>query len=204
MSSMTNSPIVAVESQTSRVPAFQSHETRDFIRKNGLPQSRAMMAYKNPFTSPPKSASVQTACGCPHVLVADDDMFQHFYYQKLFEGGSFSSQCGDLKFQLCLSGEELLDKYSQIKNCGCSKLKLVITDYYMGNGKLSGVDTSIKIRRAGYRGALLLRTSESADHLKMKHTNMEKLFEEKVIDQLVSKFDLTQSKEQIQRSLENK
>jgi len=125
-------------------------------------------------------------------LVADDDAFQHLYYSSLFRKNAFegSSTAGEkqkwsVDFSFC--GEQLLEKYVERSECECRQLKLIIVDYQMGEGKLNGIEVCGKLRRMGYKGPLVLRTSESEEFLREKHPEMEG--EEGVITMLVSKND---------------
>jgi len=141
-------------------------------------------------------------CNCPHILVADDDGFQHLYYQSLFQksldfDGIYISR-ENLRLHLCFSGEELIKKFTEIKECGCSELLLIITDYQMGLDKLDGVKTSTYLREAGYIGPLILRTSESQEYLKEQHDDFGKLIEMKIISDVLDKSDIQNGKETIQ------
>ncbi len=146
-------------------------------------------------------------CSCPHILIADDDSFQHLYYQSLFQKsldfeGIFVSR-ENLRVQLFFSGEELLQSFQRIQKCGCKELVMIITDYQMGSGKLNGVDTCTQLRSAGYKGTLFLRTSESLKDLKYSHPNFSQLFETNIINALIEKGNLQDGKEIIQSYLKN-
>ena len=122
-------------------------------------------------------------CSCPQVMVADDDAFQHLYYRGFFTKMSYFI---DLSF----SGEELLEKYAKIKNgCQGCQLKLVIVDYQMGDNKMNGVEVCKKLREIGYKGALVLRTSETEECLKKNHRDFDSLINQRIITTLVSKSD---------------
>jgi len=141
-------------------------------------------------------------CSCPHILIADDDSFQHLYYQSLFQKsldfeGIFVSR-ENLRVQLFYSGEELLENYNEIQKCGCNELMMVITDYQMGERKMNGVDTCSKLRNVGYKATLLLRTSESFDDLQKNHSNFQLLIQTNVIDALLEKSNIKGGKEIIQ------
>jgi len=144
-------------------------------------------------------------CSCPNVLVADDDSFQHMYYKIFFErtlnfdGLSINKET--FKLHLSFSGEEMLAKLAQIKACGCKSLKLVISDYFMGNNNLNGVATCLKVRENGYTGPVLLRTSETQEHLNTQHENFSELLEEEVINQVLSKTEVNHGKEVIRNIL---
>jgi len=95
----------------------------------------------------------------------------------------------DLCLRTCFSGEELLDKLTRVVECGCKSTKLVIIDYQMGDEKLNGVETCIKVRKDGYKGHVLLRTSETEDSLKKNHKDFEQLLQDNIINVLVNKSD---------------
>jgi len=145
-------------------------------------------------------------CTCSHVSIADDDEFQHFYYQSLFQKSldlsSIFPDKNDLRLKSCYSGEDLVKNISQMVTCGCKTLRLVITDYNMGHNKLNGVQTAKKLREVGYKGIILLRTSEKRSYLLGQHGDFEKMIEEKVIDVLIDKGDLKKGKEVIQCCME--
>ena len=136
-------------------------------------------------------------CRCPQVLIADDDFFQHFYYQNLF-CALFGSQEKTI-IRLCFSGEELLDKLAKISSCGCNKLKLLIVDYNMGNKKLDGVKTCVQARRLGYKNSIVLRTSETKDYLKARHEDFNLLTQNNTIDEYINKEDMHYLKEILRR-----
>jgi len=144
-------------------------------------------------------------CSCPHILIADDDSFQHLYYQSLFQKsldfeGIFVSR-ENLRVQLFFSGEELLESFKKIQECGCTQLVMIITDYQMGSGKLNGVDTCTRLRNTGYQGTLFLRTSESLNDLQQNHPNFSHLLETNIINALLEKGNLKDGKEIIQSCL---
>jgi len=153
------------------------------------------------------NSSSSHSCDCPNVLVADDDSFQHMYYRIFFErtlnfdGLSVSKEA--FKLHLSFSGEELLAKLAQIKECGCKSLKLIISDYFMGNANINGVATCLKVREVGFTGPILLRTSETQEYLKTQHKNLSEILEEEVINQVISKTEVNHGKEVIRNILMN-
>jgi len=161
----------------------------------------------NKFPSFPllSTTSTTNSCKCPQVLIADDDTFQHLYYnilfQKSFNSKDLSPELKPLKVQLCFSGEELLECHIEVRKCGCKRLILMIIDYQMGKGKLNGIDTSFAVRKSGYNGFVLLRTSETQESLKFLHGNFDEILEDKIISAFVVKTDLRQGKEIIQSAL---
>jgi len=131
--------------------------------------------------------------------VANDDTFQHVYYRLFFEKLHLAKET--FKLDLSFSREELLAKLAQIKDCGCKSLKLIISDYRMGNTNIDSVITCLRARETGYNESILLRTSVAQEYLKSQHENLEELLEEEVINQVVSKTEVHQSKDVIQNIL---
>jgi len=164
-----------------------------------------VFATNNNNTQKVNACSSGSSCSCPNVLVADDDSFQHMYYRVFFErtlnfeGLAINKET--FKLHLSFSGEEMLTKLEQIKACGCKSLKLIISDYYMGNANINGIATCLKVRESGYTGSVLLRTSETQEHLKTQHENFVELLEEQVINQIVSKTEVNHGKEVIRNAL---
>jgi len=83
----------------------------------------------------------------------------------------------------------LLEKLNKVVECGCGATKLVVIDYQMGEKKMNGVETSVKVRKDGFKGYVLLRTSESEENLKKNHEDFGQLLKENVINVLVNKND---------------
>lgn len=174
MNGIEGSPMVASESFSSRIPVFaKAGKSKTLSKmaspKKGIPSPHIRIRHldliKPSLNKYLKSSAFSGgSCKCCHVLVADDDTFQHFFYQNLFQKSMDFEQIdikqAEFRADLCLSGEELIDKYHLMKNCGCRKLRMVITDYYMGEKKFTGYETAKTIREAGFEGPLLLRTSE--------------------------------------------
>jgi len=183
--------LVDTEPQASKIRVFPTNEAHRLNRIPSLSQFG--------------STSPQRSCKCPQVLIADDDSFQHFYYhtlfQKSFNSKDLSPEMEHLRLQLCYSGEELLECLNEIQKCGCNTVMLVIIDYYMGKENLNGIETSIAVRKIGYDGFLLLRTSETQESLKGLHENIDDLFTQKTISALVVKSDINKGKEIIQNAL---
>lgn len=182
-------------------PRLQTRNTLDNPEINSLSiHSTLFKSFENQTTHKADS------CNCPHVLVADDDAFQHLYYQSLFQksldfDGIYISR-EELRVHLCFSGEELIKKFLEIKECSCNGLLLIITDYQMGPEKLDGVKTSIHLRDVGYVGPLILRTSETQKYLEKQHDDFCKLMELKVINDVLDKSDIQSGKETIQTFLQ--
>ena len=186
MPSIQTSHIIASEPRISRVPVSNTHNSNDL----------SLLTC---------SMSFDCDCSCPNVLIADDDSFQHLYYQSLFTRSLDFDQTSflkhDFRFQLCFSGEEMLQALAKTRHCGCGKLSLVITDYSMGSDKLNGVQTILNIRQAGYKGNVVLRTSETQEYLKTRHVNFEGLIKNGTISTMLDKDNMSMSKKMIQKYL---
>jgi len=204
------SPIVGKESPVSEVPIF-SYE------KNGTTNSQNFFTFSVP---PKKSYSTSRFAQyalknnvievipeqvCPHVLIADDDSFQHLYYQNFFQRSvdfdEMNINKDEFRIDLSYSGEELVEKFQALKGNGLEDSVLVIIDYNMGEDKLNGVNTAVKLREHGYSGHLVLRTSETKEYLIEQHEDFEQLLEEKKIDIFLEKNDLKGVKEIVQTYL---
>ena len=200
----TNFSAVAIEPRVSLIPTFYTNEPRGLTEfaslskcKRSKPNSKTFSAFPNNNLSQKsfnKTMPIKSACDCPNVIVADDDPFQHFYYQVLLQKVLKSEEeCNKperLSMHLCFSGEELIEKMDKGAKCGCDMIRLISIDYQMGAKKLNGVDTSVLVRKDGYKGHLLLRTSETEDSLKRIHKDFDQLLKEKRI-MLVNKNDPT-------------
>jgi len=209
-----DSLIVANEPRISFVPFFHTNESKALTWLAGISRHHRFMPnldtlgklgaiklFRKETTS--TTAPTKGNCLCAHILVADDDAFQHLYYQGALknalksEGISLGSQ--EICLHTCFSGEELIEKLNIMIKCGCSTTKLVIIDYHMGEKKLNGVETAEQVRKDGYKGLLLLRTGETEASLKENHDDFEKLLQEKTIDALVHKADASFGKKFIHR-----
>jgi len=152
---------------------------------DSTPLIKNLLTVRRSLTSPLPSK------GCSHVLVADDDAFEHLYLRTLFIKISCLSELNHRKLtiDMSLTGEELLEKYAKIKDCECQKLKLAIIDYQMGDRKMNGVEVCLKLRDLGYKGSIILRTSETEECLRKNHKDFDCLIKERIITALVSKCD---------------
>ena len=204
---------IAAEPKITVVPVFNFNNSQKLISTRSsssqsiLPQvhlhaqKRTQPVHDSPLAS-------KASCSCPHVLIADDDAFQHLYYQSLLtrsvniEATLFTKRA--FKFEVCFSGEELLEKLRQTRHCGCDRPALIIVDYNMGGDKLNGVQTAIKIRESGYKGPIVLRTSETQEHLRTRHMNFEQMLKDGRINMLMDKKNISESKEAIQKYLTQK
>jgi len=206
----TTLPLVATEPRVSLVPIFYANESKALteLALTSNPQcSNSNLKTFSTFThldlpqndTKSKSMPAKLRCKCPKVIVADDDAFQHLYYKILFQKVEIGSQSEYPCFDTCFSGEELLEKLNKAQKCGCETTRLVIIDYQMGEKKLNGVETCIQVRENGYKGHILLRTSESKDSLKTIHKDFEQLFKENIINVLVDKSDASFGESFIQK-----
>jgi len=206
------SPMIASESLVSRVPIFGKSDSspsrlEHFLKKGTLTEEskfKQLEMNKNPFVKYLKAPSLgPSICQCSQILIADDDPFQHLYYQNLFEK-SQDTESSDFKRQgssveLFSSGEELIKRFSSMKLCACNKLRVIITDYQMGDNKLNGAETAKKLREMGYKGPLLMRTSEKLDELAEFHPYLPT-----IVNCLIEKSDIKQGKETILKYLKQK
>ena len=144
-----------------------------------------------------------SSCSCPHVLIADDDRFQHFCYHNLFQKSLEYNDPVDekegLHIKLFFYGEELIRRVFDLVACGCNKLMLVIIDYSMGSSNLNGIETAFRLRKAKYTGCIILRTSENEEYLKAKHNNYHSFFETNIISEMMSKNNMNPIKDIIRQ-----
>lgn len=149
--------------------------------------------------SPKTETIISCSCQCPHVLIADDDPFQEFYYQNLFlksmEFNGIAIEKEDFRIEICRSGEELLEKYQKINSCTCDSTMLIITDFNMGNDKLNGIETVLALRKRDYKGLIALRTSETEEDLCAWHPEFASLLENDVINCFLDKADYKKTRE---------
>jgi len=207
-----NSPIVASEPTISRIPSFPKSDlgnTRPLFHTENLPRIKRLdsrtissLLEKSALTkSSSNPESLAGVCTCPHVLIADDDEFQHTYYKILFhqslnyDGLPITKE--NIRVQLSFSGESLLDHYKGVAKCQCNNLMVVIVDYHMGDNKLNGVQVCKELRNLGFEGPLLLRTTESENFLLEKHKDFLELIGNKTINALLKKSDSKLGKEAI-------
>jgi len=213
MSFESNNSSQEVEPTVSAVPLFQYKklqfknfpsasfsEIQDTLPKEDNP------SFDNTLCKKSLSAPLLSKNTCPytHILVADDDSFQHLYYKILFTSKSpiptkLFNITKKYKVSLHFSGEELLERYSRVCQClgTCSGVKLIIVDYQMGQDKLNGVEVCKILRERGYKGRLILRTSESKEYLEKKHEDFGVMIRDGTIDALVSKEFIEEGKKTI-------
>ena len=147
---------------------------------------------------------IPAVCTCPHIFLADDDPFQGFYYETLFQKSldfeGLAIEKKDFGFDLFKSGEELLTRYQSTKICRCTSRRLmIIVDYNMGKGKMNGIETALKLREIGFAGIIILRTSETDEYLKENHKDLERILERKAVNEILGKNNHNETKERIQR-----
>ncbi len=194
----TPSPLIANEPRRLQIPTFTFHLSRltsseQEIKPIKIPQSRAssMENLKTPL------------CTCPLILISDDDKFEEIYYKALFKNLSdfIKSEAQKQNLSIAKSGEELLKKYNEQKDCHCKTTKLVITDYDMGVDGLNGVETALKLRSSGFTGPILLRTSETREKLCRNHPHFERLLQNKTINCVLEKKCPSQTAKQVVQNL---
>ena len=144
-------------------------------------------------------------CDCPHVLICDDDPFQAFYYQNLFQHSidysTLKVEKKNFRFKVYTCGEDLLDAYKEVDRCGCGSVTLIITDFSMGKDKLDGIETVRALRRIRYEEFILLRTSETPEDLTRRHKDFKALLEIKTINAYIPKDSLKVTKEVVEECL---
>jgi len=210
------SPVVGKESPIAGVPtfSFQDHSC-SFVHplfsfgpaKKVHPASKFAPQSLNRYAESEIELVCEPSC-CPHIIIADDDPFQHFYYQSFFQKtvdlDGFNITKEDLKIELCQSGEELIERCEKVAKCDCGSLVLVITDYNMGIDKINGVETAINVRKVGYNGSVILRTSETKEYLKEKHQDFDDLLIDETVDAYVEKEDLKKVKDIVKECMARK
>ena len=213
MNTPNSSRSTAAEPQITMVPVFSFNNSqrltatvpslsRPMLPQEDLHRQKYSQSIQN------SSLASKTSCNCPHVLVADDDAFQHLYYQSLFtrsinlEDTLFTKHA--FRFEMFFCGEQLLETLERTQHCGCDRPALIIVDYNMGSDKLNGVQTALKIRESGYKGPIVLRTSETQEYLRTRHMNFEQILKDGRINKLMDKDNISESKEAIQKYLTQK
>jgi len=184
-------PSVSPESHTHRIPIFQMNASLLGLSDSSIDNtSKDQEITKNE---------------CPHVLIADDDPFQQFFYSQFFEKliglDNPTISKSDFQFKMFASGEDLLEKYQKLNFTEGNCPLLIITDYDMGENKLNGVETALLLRRQGYEGAIIIRTSEKRQDLEKTHSDLESLLSTKKINCLLDKNYNTKTKEVIKSFL---
>lgn len=201
------SPQVSHESPIFTMPVFSKNESLlgiGKLRRNYT--SPSLIKGTRKFISASKTGKLLPSCGCPHVLIADDDPFQEFYYEVLFQKSlklkGLVSEKEKLNFDLYRSGESLLEKYLKVKCCDCDTHMMIIIDFNMGNEKLNGIETALSLRKHGYKGIIILRTSEEFSDLCKWYPNLPSLLENKAIDCVLEKNNHITTKKTVQDLLE--
>jgi len=195
----STSPQVPSESITNRLPAIQAK--RSAFDKFCFSYSLGYLneESKPEFTTFSFGERGEKSCNCPHVLLADDDPFQAFYFESLFQKSldfeGLSVDKKDFRFEAQKSGEELIDRYKKIISCCGQKPLLIVTDYNMGLHKLNGIETCLKIRKCGYKGPLILRTSETQEVLGKLQPDFKEMLKNKTINFFIEKSSHAKTKE---------
>ena len=102
------------------------------------------------------------------------------------------------RVEVCSSGEELLKKYQTIKACDYDCSFFIIVDYSMGKDNLDGVETVLALRKNGYKGTIVMRTSDKKEDLILKHPEFDRYLQTNVISYLLDKSDHTGTREVLQ------
>ena len=195
----TLSPTIAYESHALEIPVFSNNTSRFRSLKRSYSDSfPSKVSYSHSLFQSLRLEKVMTSdCDCPHVLIADDDPFQGFYYQTLFYKSMGCETIGKSRLRLGVfrSGEELLEQYLKLQVCGCQSTTLIISDFQMGLDKLDGVETISTLRARGYDGPVILRTSEKKESLRKSHERFDEFMEKGFISCLLDKenHDITKS-----------
>jgi len=195
-------PDVGSESQSLEIPLFpRDNSPRIFSLSHLDSGCLSQVAQTRQIRSLPDLTN-NSVCQCPHVLVSDDDPFQNFYYETLFKNSiKWQEILGtneNFRFELFPTGETLLARFDKIKSCKCGRTVLVITDYNMGLKKLNGVQTVSALRKAGFAGSIILRTSEEKEDLYKAHPNLSEMLMSETISCFVEKNNLKKAKDAIQ------
>jgi len=195
------SPIVPIEPRAMTIPTFNLYHQSILSYTRPSYTNTAILK-----TSSDISSQTSISCKCPHVLISDDDPFQAFYYQTLFQRSldfkNLSIQKENFRIKIFKSGEDLLNGFLQSKLCSCQAPLLVISDYSMGPNKLNGVDTISKLRSFGYKGQVILRTSETEESLRKHQKNLGGFLQDKTVNCLLEKSDHRKTKETIETILQ--
>jgi len=197
-----NSPVIPSESRILGVPVFPAtNDPRTFTFDNF--SSDSCLTTTKFSTRVTFSELPQKFCQCPNILVADDDPFQNFFYEALFQKSiSWKETIGtneNLKFEIFLNGEDLIKRFNKIKECGCGKNVLIISDYNMGPKNLNGVEVIKILRSNGFTGCAVLRTSEEEIHLNKQHPEFAEMIEKQQISSFLRKQNFKEAKEEIQK-----
>lgn len=160
------------------------------VRTSTYHSNSSILKRKNPLILNTKKISKEnfssSHCRCPRILCCDDEAYQHFILKKLLELSDSSSFSKETCF--CYSGEELIEKYKNLRTCStCGGPEIIISDYNMGNSHMDGIDTLLKIRELGFGGLTILRTSTSIESLTDDHMDLEEHIEKKDISFYIAK-----------------
>jgi len=194
------SPKIALEPITNhKIPLFNNNNSRLVVSKASSASTNTSTPLINSNLRRSFTEGELQLCKCPHVLIADDDSFQAFYYQTIFQRSmdfdSFAVKKEDFRLGMYKSGEELLEVYRKTKFCGCGSVLLIITDFNMGEKNLNGIELTCAVRKLDYKGPVMLRTSEKPVDLVKEKIDLEDLLEKKTLDKYVEKQNHAMTKE---------
>ncbi len=191
---------VATESQILEIPLFL-HKPSPALQKYNL-FTHSPPNLSETTTSPKNGDFAQKDCECPNVLIADDDPFQKFYYQTLFHRSinfdDLDIEKENFAMEVFECGEDLLKSFDLLSNCPCHRGCLfVILDFNMGETKMNGLETALKLREKGYEKKIVLRTSESEEDLRKKFVDWDEIIKEETITRVLEKSNHSETKEVI-------
>ena len=190
------SPKVPIETHSpNKIPVFQMNSSLLGCFDQASISAASFKSLQSPALDSAEIKTNGSFFSSPHVLIADDDPFQAFYYSHLFQNSIIFDDLviekKDFQHTFFACGEELLTGYQKL----LEGPMFIITDYQMGAKKMNGVDTILALRKLGYKGAIILRTSEKQSELKENHPELEKLLESQQISFLVDKSNHLKMKE---------
>ena len=144
---------IASEPTINRIPTLH-YDPSEFLHDSGFhpisPRHRKAASTLKGFRSQPVLPTSSKKCACPHILICDDESFQHLFYANFFshmiDYHTINIPKEELKISMHTSGEDLINNFQKMISCGCGKLKLVITDFYMGSRNMNGMETVLKLQ----------------------------------------------------------
>jgi len=194
-----HSPVIPSESRVLGVPIFPAtNDPRSFTFDTLSSDPPVTTKHSTGFTE-----ISQKSCECPHILAADDDPLQNFFYESLFQRSiSWEETIGtkeSLRFELFENGEDLLKRFEQIQQCDCGKTVLILSDHNMGLKNLNGIEVIQILRKNGFSGSAVLRTSEEEKDLAQQYREFSEMLEQSVITSYINKQNIKGTKEVIQK-----
>ena len=184
------------ETLASHIPFF-AHKT---LSPTQLPLKKIKPLNSATFTrtelyTPLADCKTPCSCDCLNVLICDDDPFQAFYYQTMFrmsmDFSDLAVEKRNFRFEVVPSGESLLKRYHKLASCNCNIASqlLIISDFNMGQNNMNGIETVLKLRKDGFDGNIILRTSETKEELRAKYKDFDTLIEKNIINFYIMKDD---------------